>query len=191
MSWLLSTQGVELGPRPEATRGQPLDKWEDFLDPEGRVKNPEKVKELVFRGVGGSYLPLQTKLSEFNAVLFLAGHHSIFKERSVEVSFGFLSMDQHNKGERGHPSSQNVSTFLQAFSQSSLMSFQQLLSNLVYFCETASFFCRDEYFRMKVQWKSVSEEQEMRNSLLRGYRSLIGEDFCRTAHRFAQIRSRR
>lgn len=139
MSWLLSTQGVELGPRPEATRGQPLDKWEDFLDPEGRVKNPEKVKELVFRGVGGSYLPLQTKLSEFNAVLFLAGHHSIFKERSVEVPFGFLSMDQHNKGERGHPSSQNVSTFLQAFSQSSLMSFQQLLSNLVYFCETASF----------------------------------------------------
>lgn len=28
---------------------------------------------------------------------------------------------------------------------------------------------------MKVQWKSVSEEQEMRNSLLRGYRSLIGQ----------------
>lgn len=36
-------------------------------------------------------------------------------------------------------------------------------------------FHRDEYFRMKVQWKSVSEEQEMRNSLLRGYRSLIGQ----------------
>ena len=35
--------------------------------------------------------------------------------------------------------------------------------------------CRDEYFRMKVQWKSVTEEQEMRNSLLRGYRSLIGQ----------------
>lgn len=28
---------------------------------------------------------------------------------------------------------------------------------------------------MKVQWKSVSEEQEMRNSLFRGYRSLIGQ----------------
>lgn len=27
---------------------------------------------------------------------------------------------------------------------------------------------------MKVQWKSVSEEQEMRNSLFRGHRSLIG-----------------
>uniref|UniRef100_A0A3B4GG31 TBC1 domain family, member 17 n=1 Tax=Pundamilia nyererei TaxID=303518 RepID=A0A3B4GG31_9CICH len=33
---------------------------------------------------------------------------------------------------------------------------------------------------MKVQWKSVSEEQEMRNSLLRGYRSLIERDVNRT-----------
>ncbi|RXN18288.1 TBC1 domain family member 15 [Labeo rohita] len=32
----------------------------------------------------------------------------------------------------------------------------------------------DEYFRMKLQWKSVSEEQERRNSRLRDYRSLIG-----------------
>lgn len=46
-----SIKGVELGPRPDVTRGQPLDKWEEFLDPEGRVKNPEKVKELVFKGV--------------------------------------------------------------------------------------------------------------------------------------------
>lgn len=35
--------------------------------------------------------------------------------------------------------------------------------------------CSDEYFRMKLQWKSVSEEQERRNSRLRDYRSLIGE----------------
>lgn len=47
----LTIKGVELGPRPDVTRGQPLDKWEEFLDPEGRVKNPEKVKELVFKGV--------------------------------------------------------------------------------------------------------------------------------------------
>uniref|UniRef100_A0A8C8VJ44 TBC1 domain family member 15 n=1 Tax=Pelusios castaneus TaxID=367368 RepID=A0A8C8VJ44_9SAUR len=41
--------------------------------------------------------------------------------------------------------------------------------------------CRtDEYFRMKLQWKSVSEEQERRNSLLRGYRSLIERDVSRT-----------
>uniref|UniRef100_A0A4W5PU12 Uncharacterized protein n=1 Tax=Hucho hucho TaxID=62062 RepID=A0A4W5PU12_9TELE len=32
----------------------------------------------------------------------------------------------------------------------------------------------DEYFRMKLQWKSVSEEQEKRNSMLRDHRSLIG-----------------
>ncbi|KAL7982599.1 hypothetical protein Chor_010197, partial [Crotalus horridus] len=31
----------------------------------------------------------------------------------------------------------------------------------------------DEYFRMKLQWKSVSEEQEKRNTRLRDYRSLI------------------
>ncbi|XP_055091726.1 TBC1 domain family member 15 isoform X10 [Symphalangus syndactylus] len=31
----------------------------------------------------------------------------------------------------------------------------------------------DEYFRMKLQWKSVSQEQEKRNSRLRDYRSLI------------------
>lgn len=38
--------------------------------------------------------------------------------------------------------------------------------------------CSDEYFRMKLQWKSVSEEQERRNSRLRDYRSLIGEHCC-------------
>ncbi|KAG8012976.1 TBC1 domain family member 15, partial [Nibea albiflora] len=38
----------------------------------------------------------------------------------------------------------------------------------------------DEYFRMKLQWKSVSEEQERRNSRLRDYRSLIEKDVNRT-----------
>jgi len=38
----------------------------------------------------------------------------------------------------------------------------------------------DEYFRMKLQWKSVSPEQERRNSLLHGYRSLIERDVSRT-----------
>ncbi|KAG8439693.1 hypothetical protein GDO86_005750 [Hymenochirus boettgeri] len=38
----------------------------------------------------------------------------------------------------------------------------------------------DEYFRMKLQWKSVSEEQEQRNSRLRDYRSLIEKDVNRT-----------
>ncbi|XP_062277224.1 TBC1 domain family member 15 [Scomber scombrus] len=38
----------------------------------------------------------------------------------------------------------------------------------------------DEYFKMKLQWKSVSEEQEKRNSRLRDYRSLIEKDVNRT-----------
>ncbi|KAL0968610.1 hypothetical protein UPYG_G00269140 [Umbra pygmaea] len=38
----------------------------------------------------------------------------------------------------------------------------------------------DEYFRMKLQWKSVSDEQERRNSRLRDYRSLIEKDVNRT-----------
>ncbi|KAM9377226.1 TBC1 domain family member 15 [Pholidichthys leucotaenia] len=38
----------------------------------------------------------------------------------------------------------------------------------------------DEYFTMKLQWKSVSEEQSRRNSKLRDYRSLIEKDVNRT-----------
>ncbi|XP_028935275.1 TBC1 domain family member 15 isoform X1 [Ornithorhynchus anatinus] len=38
----------------------------------------------------------------------------------------------------------------------------------------------DEYFRMKLQWKSIGEEQEKRNSRLRDYRSLIEKDVYRT-----------
>ncbi|KAK6300266.1 hypothetical protein J4Q44_G00283640 [Coregonus suidteri] len=45
-------QGAELGPKPDVTRGQPLDKWEEFLDPEGHVKDPQRIKELVFRWRG-------------------------------------------------------------------------------------------------------------------------------------------
>uniref|UniRef100_A0A672ZG06 TBC1 domain family member 15 n=1 Tax=Sphaeramia orbicularis TaxID=375764 RepID=A0A672ZG06_9TELE len=119
----LITCGVELGPRPDVTRGQPLDKWEEFLDPEGRVQNPERIKELVFRG---GITPTLRK----EAWKFLLGFYpwnSTRKERDDIL---------------------RVKT--------------------------------DEYFRMKVQWKSISEEQEMRNSLLRGYRNLIERDVSRT-----------
>ena len=52
MCLFVLTKGAELGPRPEVTRGRPMEQWEEFLDAEGRVQNPEKIKELVFRGVG-------------------------------------------------------------------------------------------------------------------------------------------
>uniref|UniRef100_A0A674NEI4 TBC1 domain family member 15 n=1 Tax=Takifugu rubripes TaxID=31033 RepID=A0A674NEI4_TAKRU len=123
----LITCGVELGPRPDVCRGPPLDRWEEFLDPEGRVKNPERIRDLVFRGVRlqGIAPPLRKELWKF--LLGFYPWNSTAKER------------------------------------------EDILRSKT-----------DEYFRMKVQWKSVSEEQEMRNSLLRGYRSLIERDVSRT-----------
>ncbi|XP_035253985.1 TBC1 domain family member 17 [Anguilla anguilla] len=119
----LITCGAELGPKPEVTRGQPLDKWEELLDAEGRVTDPQRVKELVFRG--GITPSLRKEVWKF--LLAFYPWDSTAKEREDLVR-----------------------------------------------AKT------DEYFRMKVQWKSVSEEQEMRNSLLRGYRSLIERDVSRT-----------
>lgn len=51
-------------------------------------------------------------------------------------------------------------------------------SNSFLWCQIV--FYSDEYFRMKLQWKSISQEQEKRNSRLRDYRSLIGNFFLTT-----------
>uniref|UniRef100_A0A671S7K3 TBC1 domain family member 15 n=1 Tax=Sinocyclocheilus anshuiensis TaxID=1608454 RepID=A0A671S7K3_9TELE len=119
----LITCGAELGPRPEVKRGKPLDNWDQFLDPEGRVTDPQKVKKLVFRG--GIVPSLRKEVWKF--LLGFYPWNSTAKEREDIL---------------------RVKT--------------------------------DEYFRMKVQWKSVSEEQEMKNSLFRGNRSLIERDVNRT-----------
>uniref|UniRef100_A0AAQ5Z3Q0 Rab-GAP TBC domain-containing protein n=1 Tax=Amphiprion ocellaris TaxID=80972 RepID=A0AAQ5Z3Q0_AMPOC len=104
----LITCGVELGPRPDVTRGRPLGNWEEFLDSEGRVKNPEKVKELVFRG--GITPSLRKEIWKF--LLGFYPWNSTTKEREDIL---------------------RVKT--------------------------------DEYFRMKVQWKSVSYVQGMSDLL--------------------------
>ncbi|XP_067087930.1 TBC1 domain family member 17 [Osmerus mordax] len=119
----LITCGAELGPRPEVRRGLPLDKWEELLDSDGRVQDPQRIKDLVFRG--GILPSLRKEVWKF--------------------LLGFYPWN---------------STALER---------EDILRKKT-----------DEYFRMKVQWKSVSEEQEMRNSLLRGYRSLIERDVNRT-----------
>lgn len=69
---------MELGPRPDVSRGPPLDRWKEFLDPEGRVKNPERIKELVFRGVR-----LKTQLV-FNLLTatHVISHHSFVRRRA-------------------------------------------------------------------------------------------------------------
>uniref|UniRef100_A0A673XFY8 TBC1 domain family, member 17 n=1 Tax=Salmo trutta TaxID=8032 RepID=A0A673XFY8_SALTR len=104
----LITCGVELGPKPDVTRGQPLDKWEEFLDPEGRVKDPQRIKELVFRG--GITPSLRKDVWKF--LLGFYPWNSTVKERE-----DILRMKT------------------------------------------------DEYFRMKVQWKSVSYVQGMSDLL--------------------------
>ncbi|RXN02587.1 TBC1 domain family member 17-like protein [Labeo rohita] len=106
----LITCGAELGPRPEVKRGKPLDNWDQFLDPEGRVTDPQK----------GIVPSLRREVWKF--LLGFYPWNSTTKERE-----DILRMKT-----------------------------------------------------MKVQWKSVSEEQEMRNSLFRGYRSLIERDVNRT-----------
>ncbi|MGH0188623.1 UNVERIFIED_CONTAM: hypothetical protein FKN15_030502 [Acipenser sinensis] len=63
---------AELGPRLPVQRAEPLDKWEEHLDPEGRVLNPERVKEQIFRGdlpvkvqaVLGLFSPVEAPLSD-------------------------------------------------------------------------------------------------------------------------------
>uniref|UniRef100_A0A3P8R0R0 Rab-GAP TBC domain-containing protein n=1 Tax=Astatotilapia calliptera TaxID=8154 RepID=A0A3P8R0R0_ASTCA len=104
----LITCGVELGPKPDVTRGQPLDKWEEFLDSEGRVTCKEKIKELVFRG--GITHSLRKEIWKF--LLGFYPWNSTAKEREDIL---------------------RVKT--------------------------------DEYFRMKVQWKSVSYVQGMSDLL--------------------------
>uniref|UniRef100_A0A4W4DXW0 Rab-GAP TBC domain-containing protein n=1 Tax=Electrophorus electricus TaxID=8005 RepID=A0A4W4DXW0_ELEEL len=104
----LITCGAELGPRPTVTRGQPLDNWEQFLDSEGRVTDPQIVKELVFRG--GIIPPLRKEVWKF--LLGFFPWNSTAKEREDII---------------------RVKT--------------------------------DEYFRMKVQWKSVSYVQGMSDLL--------------------------
>ncbi|XP_069047925.1 TBC1 domain family member 17 [Lepisosteus oculatus] len=117
------TCGAELGPRPEVKRGEPLDKWEEFMDGEGRVQNPQQIKEMIFRG----------------------GISPALRKEAWKFLLGFYPWD------------------------STVKQREDILRQKT-----------DEYFRMKVQWKSISEEQEMRNSLLRGYRNLIERDVNRT-----------
>ncbi|MBN3311223.1 TBC17 protein, partial [Amia calva] len=119
----LITCGVELIPRPEVKRAEPLNKWEEYFDEEGQLQNPQQIKEFIFRG----------------------GIAPSLRKDVWKFLLGFYPWESTAKKR------------------------EEILRRKT-----------DEYFRMKVQWKSVSEEQEMRNSLLRGYRSLIERDVNRT-----------
>lgn len=84
------------------------------------MKNPERVKELVFRGVGQLSLTY-SKYSIWNTFsdlhylmlyLCLLGHHASNKKGCLEVPPRFLSMEQHYQGKGGHSTRQNVSAFI-------------------------------------------------------------------------------
>lgn len=116
---------IDLGARPEVRRSEPLssESWAEHLDPEGRMYNVPRLKQIIFKG--GLCHALRKE-----AWKFLLGYFpwdSTYEDRKTL---------QKNK--------------------------------------------TDEYFRMKLQWKSVSEEQERRNSKLRDYKSLIEKDVNRT-----------
>lgn len=91
----------------------------------------------------------------------------------MEVSAGLFLLGQHAGGEENPAGYQNVSIPLPSLWQHEYNDTHPIGSKYVWV--TAECVFSDEYFRMKLQWKSVSEEQERRNSRLRDYRSLIGE----------------
>ncbi|XP_031414224.1 TBC1 domain family member 15 isoform X2 [Clupea harengus] len=116
---------VDLGERPQVRREAPVsrEEWVGFLDPEGRVLDPQHLQQRIFKG---------------------GVCHSLRKE-----AWKFL-LEYYPWG-----STQEMRRSLQRSKT-------------------------DEYFRMKLQWKSVSEEQEKRNAKLRDHRSLIEKDVNRT-----------
>uniref|UniRef100_A0AAY4BNK5 TBC1 domain family member 15 n=1 Tax=Denticeps clupeoides TaxID=299321 RepID=A0AAY4BNK5_9TELE len=116
---------VDLGERPEVQRSEPVtqEEWEASVDSEGRIRDPQHLKNRIFRG--GLCHSLRREVWKF--------------------LLGFYPWSSTQEARR-----------------------------VLHRSKT------DEYFRMKLQWKSVSEEQEKRNSRLRDYRSLIEKDVNRT-----------
>lgn len=54
---------TKLPKRPEVKRGEPLNQqqWTAQMDDEGRIKDPEHVKDIIFRGVSFFYTDTQIK----------------------------------------------------------------------------------------------------------------------------------
>ncbi|XP_032666022.1 TBC1 domain family member 15 [Odontomachus brunneus] len=117
--------GADLPPRPPCPRGAPLtsEQWEKSKDSEGRITNPEAVKEIIFRG-------------------------GISPSLRFEVWKYLLNYYPWNSTNKERAYLQNEKT--------------------------------DEYFRMKLQWRSFTPEQENRFSDYKERKSLIEKDVNRT-----------
>ncbi|KAI3370562.1 hypothetical protein L3Q82_007072 [Scortum barcoo] len=145
---------IDLGSRPQVTRREPLsaEDWAKHQDPEGRMVNIPHLK----RGLCHALRK--------DAWKFLLGYFpwdSTLEERKAL---------QRTKTYDGQD-------FTLYFVRHTC---KQLISQSGGSKGSSVHIKHDEYFRMKLQWKSVSEEQERRNSRLRDYRSLIEKDVNRT-----------
>ncbi|XP_063783525.1 TBC1 domain family member 15 [Pseudophryne corroboree] len=116
---------IDVGTRPEVHRRDPVTtlEWDRNMDLEGRVRNVDHIKNIIFKG----------------------GLCHALRKEAWKFLLGYFPWDS-TREERAQLQKRKT----------------------------------DEYFRMKLQWKSVSEEQENRNSRLRDYRSLIEKDVNRT-----------
>ncbi|XP_017798163.1 PREDICTED: TBC1 domain family member 15 [Habropoda laboriosa] len=117
--------GVTLPPRPPCPRGTPLsqEQWNKYKDPEGRVSNPEEVKNIIFRG--GIVPSLRFEVWKFllNYYPWNSTHVERFELKKKKI---------------------------------------------------------DEYFMMKLQWRSMTPAQESNFSDYRDRKNLIEKDVNRT-----------
>ncbi|KAL6438386.1 hypothetical protein ACFW04_004494 [Cataglyphis niger] len=117
--------GVDLPPRPPCPRGAPLtqEQWEKYKDSEGRIINPEAVKEIIFRG--GIFPSLRFEVWKFllNYYPWKSTHNERLELKRKKT---------------------------------------------------------DEYFTMKLQWRTFTPAQESRFSDYRERKSLIEKDVNRT-----------
>lgn len=114
---------VDLGPMPLVNRGPALKKEDILFDNEGRILEPERIKEIIFRG------GVENNLRKFVWKFLL----NYFEWDSTEKS----------RAEKRK------------------MRF-------------------DDYYRMKQQWQTISDEQKTKFSLLKERESLIEKDVQRT-----------
>ncbi|XP_029048003.1 TBC1 domain family member 15 isoform X1 [Osmia bicornis bicornis] len=117
--------GVVLPPRPPCPRGTPLsqEQWNKYKDPEGRILNPQEVKEVIFRGGVAPSL-------RFEVWKFLLNY---YPWESTQIERLELKKKK-----------------------------------------------TDEYFMMKLQWRSMTATQENNFSDYRDRKSLIEKDVNRT-----------
>ncbi|KAM9814662.1 TBC1 domain family member 15-like isoform X3 [Syngnathus typhle] len=155
---------VDLGTRPQVSRSAPVsaDAWNGHQDQDGRLMQVARLQESIFRG--GLCHGVRKEAWKF-LLGYFPWNSTLDERKSLQRSKTI-----------GWPPVQAVPA-TRAGSDSGRLPRRCLETHVTAYAARCR---RDEYFRMKLQWKSVSEEQERRNCRLRDYRSLIEKDVNRT-----------